>query len=249
MLDYYSIAKVASKSLNGHPGLLYLRETFKKRKRVLDVGCGEGSRMATLSTNFNECYGVDLNKTAVNLAKKIYPHLKFTMGNVENLEFEDESFDLVYSAFVIEHVVNYNKVISEMFRVCKKDGLIVILAPNYGAPNRRSPNSKENPIVKLIRGFVYDYFGNTETIKWTKVEPKKVYNRIDDDTSVEPYIGSLVRFFERTRYKIVKSSSLWELEQTSLNPRKILFKLLGKLKMYPFIYWGPQIFITIEKSQ
>ena len=46
------------------------------------------------------------------------------------------------------------------------------MAPNFGAPNRRSPNSIENKILKLVKGFFMDFCDNGKKINWKTVLPK-----------------------------------------------------------------------------
>ncbi len=226
---YYNIAAEASKKIDGHPGLERLRKICSQSKKVLDVGCGEGSRLNTLGGGT----GIDINRFAIEQAKKNYPKSDFKLASVEKLPFKDKSFNLVYSAFVIEHVQNPEKMLDEMIRVSSKH--VVILCPNYGAPNRRSPVSTENPIIKLVKGLFW--LPKPEILGWTKVTPRKKYLNIDDDTTVEPYLYSLIRYLEHKGLKIEEYSSLWELEPFTLNPRKLFFKLF-------FQYCGPQIFLV-----
>lgn len=226
---YYEIASQASKKIDGHSGLMKLCELCKKAEKILDVGCGEGSRLNAMGGGV----GIDINRFAVSQAKKKYPKSKFQIASVEKLPFADKSFDLVYSAFVIEHVNSPEKMLEEMIRVASKR--LVILCPNYGAPNRRSPVSTENPMFKLIRGLFWR--PNSNILGWTKVSPRKKYVNIDDDTTVEPYLLSLKRYLENKGLKIEECSSLWELEPPTLNFRKLFFKIFFK-------YWGPQIFLS-----
>jgi len=225
---YYDIAAEASKKIDGHRGLMKLQKLCKNAYKVLDVGCGEGSRLNVMGGGV----GVDINRFAIFQARKKYPKSNFQIASVEKLPFADKSFDLVYSAFVIEHVKSPEKMLGEMIRVTSKR--LVILCPNYGAPNRRSPVSVENPIIKLLKGVLPL---NSNTLGWTKVVPKQKYINIDDDTTVEPYLLSLKKYLENKGLKIEECSSLWELEPPTVNPRKLFFKIFFK-------YCGPQIFLS-----
>lgn len=49
----------------------------------------------------------------------------------DNLPFEDETFDFVFSKSVIEHIINPDHFIDEMYRVLKKGGKIIILTPDF----------------------------------------------------------------------------------------------------------------------
>lgn len=244
---YYALAAKTSKQIGQHPGLLYLQKIVGQSSKVLDVGCGEGSRLVTLLPPSQFGWGVDIDKYAINLAKKQYPDQHFLIYTGEKLPYKSGTFDLVYSAFVLEHVQNPANFLSEIIRVCRPGGMIIILCPNFGAPNRRSPNSIQNPIPKLFKGFINDFFG-TASFHWERVQPKPVYNLPDDDTTIEPYLLSLIRYLQSKKLIINAASSLWDLETPSLNPRKIIVKIFGQPGIFPFKYWGPQIFVSAIKT-
>ena len=242
---YYTIASEASQEIQGHPGLEYLQKEVGKVKNILDIGCGEGSKLNSIVSNHQNATGIDVSRYAINLAKKKYPQFNFIYQTNKKLPFKDWEFELVYSTFVLEHTQDHRLFLQEMIRVLKTKGKLVILCPNFGSPNRRSRYSVERPIKKLIKGFLKDF--SPSNLDWVKVKPKKKYLNIDDDTTVEPFLKDLKGFFQKNGFKILKYSSLWSLEPFSLNPRKLLFTFLGKLGIFPFKYWGPQIFITIQK--
>lgn len=238
--EYYRIAHEASLD-NTHPAILEIRRIATGSKRILDLGCGEGTRLGLLKTNA-EKVGVDINDYAINKAVKKYSGVEFLKADIEKLPFEKESFDLVYSVFVLEHVRQPEELLKEAVRVLKKGGTLIIGAPNFGSPNRRSPNSKEGKISKLIKGL---FVSSSTGLSWKRVEPRKGKYFIDADTVVEPNMVSLIKYLKHLRLKIVSASSLWEIDEFS--PKQLLFKILGRLKVYPFVYWGPQIFVTAKK--
>lgn len=245
-MNYYQISHSASEKIDSHPGLIYLQKLCLGSKKILDVGCGEGTRLNTLLPVGKTGTGVDPNQKAISQAKIQYPRLKFQVGFGEKLPYQDNIFDLVYSAFAIEHCDNPRQFIQEMVRVCQPGGLIVILAPNYGAPNRRSPNSVEDPVRKFINGLKADYVLNSD-LPWTAVKPQKSYTHIDVDTTFEPYLYSLLKFSRILNLTVEFSSSLWSLEPKTLNPRKLLLSTIGALNLFPFKYWGPQMFAVFNK--
>jgi SAM-dependent methyltransferase len=245
-MSYYRIAKKASSEIGHHPGLVYLKHLCQTAEKILDVGCGEGTRLNTLLPPGKKGWGVDPLATAINLAKNQYPKHHFRLGVGESLPYPNAGFDLVYSAFVIEHCVNPEKFITEMIRVCRPAGRIIILAPNFGAPNRRSPNSVENPYNKFFEGLLKDFFPHPG-LDWRQVTPQSSYSRIDADTTWEPYLYSLHLYLKSQKLIIDKASSLWELEPAQKQLRKIIFRKLGQLEIWPLRYWGPQIFVSAVK--
>ncbi len=243
MLDYYQTAKKASSSISGHPGLEKLSALCKEANKILDFGCGEGTRLNVLLKS-KTGYGVDTSSEAIKLAKSQYPQHKFTLIKPdETLPYPDNYFDLVYTTFVLEHTNDPESFINETIRV--SNSIVVFLCPNFGAPNRRSPNSIQNPVKKLIMGLFADFLPSN-SLSWTKVEPKNKYMQIDDDTTVEPYLHTLL-FYLQKKISIQHASSLWRIEEKSLNPRKLIFKCLGLLNIFPFKYWGPQLFVVGKK--
>jgi ubiquinone/menaquinone biosynthesis C-methylase UbiE len=246
MINYYKIAAEASSEIGSHSALLVLKKYCELKNRILDVGCGEGSRINTLLAQGKRGWGIDISPKAISIAKKKYPIHIFSVANAEKIPFSNNYFDLSYSAFALEHTKNPKQVISEMFRVTKPGGKVIILCPNYGAPNRRSPVSTENPLNKLLNGLIGDY-KFSKSLNWKFVNPKNTYNHIDDDTTVEPYLHSLLMYLSAQHITILRHSSVWDQEGTSSNPRKLIIKLLGRIGLFPFKYWGPQLFIVAQK--
>lgn len=245
--NYYEKAGEGSSDIN-HPAMEKLKELSKNSLDILDMGCGEGTRLAKIADNKTSVYGIDISKKAIEIAKKKYPKFNFFVGNLEKLPFSDEKFDLVYSAFVFEHLDNPEKVIKEGIRVLKKGSNMLIAAPNYGAPNRASPPFGGNRICKLITGFVKDFIPSKD-LSWHKVTPiadAKKYE-IDWDTTIEPYAGSLVRYLGSLGLTVTHCSTSWRMEKANASfPQKIIRKL-GEAGIYPFKNWGPHLVVVAWK--
>lgn len=246
MLDYYAVAGKASQTIDRHPGLLYLQELCRQGGKVLDVGCGEGSRLHTLLGRHGSGWGIDLNQKAICLARRRYPQYKFQLADAQANGLPADYFDVVYSAFALEHCQDPDRFISEMFRVCKPGGQVVILCPNFGAPVRRSPVSTQNKALKFLAGFFRDLFPPTG-LNWRRVIPSPNYTVIDSDTTIEPYLLSLVRYLRHHRCRIIQSSSLWVLADQPHDLFHYFLKYLGSRGLPPVTYWGPQMFVAASK--
>lgn len=112
----------------------FLKLLDKKYPKVLEVGCGKGyfSYVGALHHKFINCYGCDTFPDYQ--IKEIRSYVdSVVFKKIENnvLPFADNSFDLVFSMDVIEHVENDIKFIKENIRVCRKGGEIIIGTPNY----------------------------------------------------------------------------------------------------------------------
>ena len=90
--------------------------------RVLEVGCGGGQmRHWVQSKGWHYC-GTDVSKTRVNSDLQRFGGPDF-LSDAHNLPLADNSFDLVYSAAVTEHLAAPHLAIQEIFRVLKPGGL------------------------------------------------------------------------------------------------------------------------------
>ncbi len=247
--SYYKIAKEGSLA-KAHPSFLLINQYGESAKRILDIGCGEGTRLSLIKNNSAEKIGVDESYVAVALAKKQYPALKFTRTQ-NRLPFSDSDFDFVYSAFVLEHTKDPELFLKEAVRVLVPGGKLLLVAPNFGAPNRASPNNRSERIKKLFGGFKYDMMlsehTKIESLNWQKVIPQKKYTGIDADTTVEPYLLTLEKYLNNLGLRKLESSSLWNQEEKMRIPQ-IIFNILGQLKVYPFLYWGPHLLYVGEKT-
>jgi len=103
-------------------------------KKVLEVGAGAGTDFIQFARAGANLYGLDLTKKSVELIKKrlrVY-NLKGNVqqGDVENLPFSSNQFDLVYSWGVLHHTPNSEKAVKEIYRVLKPGGSIKIMVYN-----------------------------------------------------------------------------------------------------------------------
>ncbi|MDR2704760.1 MAG: bifunctional demethylmenaquinone methyltransferase/2-methoxy-6-polyprenyl-1,4-benzoquinol methylase UbiE [Planctomycetaceae bacterium] len=106
---------------------------------ILDVCCGTGDltlEFLKQTKRIKDCefYGIDFSSEMVNIGlRKIKTYqnngipIQFTVGDALNLPFESDSFAIVASAFGLRNVGNTEQGLSEMFRVCKPDGMIAVL--------------------------------------------------------------------------------------------------------------------------
>ncbi len=247
--NYYDKASAGSKS--GGRLQQILNRLSKKNTRILDVGCGEGTRLSNLIRKSSHLYGIDASEYAIRRAKKQYPDIHFKSGNAEDLSYKNESFDVVYSAYVLEHLSNPRAVIDEMVRVTKNDGTIVLAAPNYGSPNRSSPVYLGNRLVKLLKGFITDYMKqiNPDTdLNWEPVVPREDMYEMDTDTVVEPYARSLVSYLSFKGLTILEVNTCWEEELEGAKMQQKIFRKLAEWNIYPFVYWGPHILVVARKK-
>ncbi len=102
----------------------------KKDEKILDLGCGEGTLAKEIQNQGASVIGVDLSENMVIKAKENGIEA-FVMG-VTNLQFEDKTFDKVFSNAVLHWVKDLDKSAKEIARILKKNGKFVAEFGGYG---------------------------------------------------------------------------------------------------------------------
>lgn len=91
-------------------------------EKILEVGCNRGHNLRAISyCGQYDLYGIDINPYSILLARD-YKEINFTVGNISDILYKDNFFDLVMSVGVLIHIhpENLKEVIREILRVTKK---------------------------------------------------------------------------------------------------------------------------------
>ena len=94
----------------------------------LDIGSGTGELIQLVKSNFNvNCYAVDYIDTLMQIKNQ-----KVDITDLNNclLPYEDNFFDAITFTEVIEHLEDHRKILKEIHRVLKNDGILVVSTPN-----------------------------------------------------------------------------------------------------------------------
>ena len=162
-----------------------IADIIEKDKRVLDVGCGDGTLMKFLKDNKNiDCRGMEISKNKVQ--KCIEKGLTVIEGNAESdlIQFPNKSFDYAILSQTLQAFFNPELVINELLRVGKK-GIVTI--PNFGYWKVR--------LHLLIKG----------TMPITKTLPDEWHNTSNLHMCS---IKDFVYFAKNRNFKITKSLAL-----------------------------------------
>jgi SAM-dependent methyltransferase len=112
-----------------------------KGLRVLEIGCGLGTDGAQFAEAGAIYTGVDLTEAAIDLARKRFQLFdlpgEFRVADAENLDFADESFDVVYSHGVLHHTPDTAAAVAEVHRVLKPGGRAIVMLYHRGSYNYR----------------------------------------------------------------------------------------------------------------
>lgn len=127
---------------------------YVKEKITLDIACGTGygSRIL-LNRGAAKVTGLDTSIEAIEFANNRYKidGLEFRIGNILNIDFPENYFDVVVCFETIEHVNNQEKVFSELQRILKLKGLLIVSTPNrrITSPFRSINKPPSNPFHKV----------------------------------------------------------------------------------------------------
>lgn len=129
-----------------------------KGKRVLDLGCGYGEHCREYKKRGAEyVLGVDLSAKMLEVAKSENPDLDFVQGDISDLSFIEEKFDLVCSSLTFHYVEDFEKLMRQISGLLNKGGTLIF--------------SQEHPMTTApLNGY-----------SWTKDEEGRVlhYNLAD----------------------------------------------------------------------
>ncbi|MFX1501258.1 MAG: class I SAM-dependent methyltransferase [Promethearchaeota archaeon] len=131
------IGAMTSPTFGGWKGTDRLIELLKinemEKPKILEVGCSTGYITRYIAKKFNcEIIGIDVGKLVLEIAREEaqklnLTNINFQTGNVENLPFPNESFDIVFGEAITALVSNPIKVVEEYKRVLKPYGKIATL--------------------------------------------------------------------------------------------------------------------------
>ena len=134
--------------------------------KVLDVGCGAGFPAVFLAKRF-ELFGLDLSKNMLSIAEKRAKENKvkinFVQADSHLLPFKDNAFDGVYCKFAIWPLKEPKKAISEMVRVLKPDGRLVVVEVDRKKKGGYTPSLKAKLIYSVYRFFKYRILRQPDT--------------------------------------------------------------------------------------
>jgi len=111
----------------------------EKGSKILDVATGTGKQAFAFAEKGYDVTGIDLSEAMLKVANKKnrYKNVNFQVADATNLPFEDYSFDVASVSFALHDMplTIREKVLKEMVRVTKPEGMIVIV--DYALPRNR----------------------------------------------------------------------------------------------------------------
>ncbi len=102
---------------------------------ILELGCGYGRVLSALAHRVEEAWGIDSSAESLALAAERYPNLRLRQMDAVHLEFEDDTFDLVFGVqnFISACKVEPQQLLLEAMQVAKPGGRVILTsyAPQF----------------------------------------------------------------------------------------------------------------------
>lgn len=148
--------------------------------RTLEYGCGQGSAAFDLARSGADVIGIDISPVAVEqatargAAEGLSERLDFRVMDAENLDFPDDSFDVVCGSGILHHL-DLARSYAEIARVLKPGGTAVFTEPMGHNPainayRNRTPQLRtvdEHPLLMDDLELARRWFGDVDTVFWT----------------------------------------------------------------------------------
>lgn len=179
---------------------------FVRKGRILDVGAGRGEFLAKVKqANGWECFGTETSRYAVEFAKREFG-IMLSLGQLEDLEYPKESFDVVTFWHVLEHLPYPSRVIEEARSILNDKGFIFIAVPNDSWLGRR--HFFKNVFKRII---------NRLPIK-KKLKLKKMYPEINEEGNKHLFYftpRTLARLLKQCGFQVKKRSIDYDFAKAS----------------------------------
>lgn len=212
----------------------------------LNLGTGEGDYDRMMAGYCSELIGCDVNEEDLVHARSLNTgvlNLCYEVNNALALTYADNSFDLIVSCEVIEHVGMPEKMVQEMYRVMKPGGIAIMTFPSrefpvtYDPINRiwqlvRSDGSREFAIAQGAYAFGHEYLiGSADFKEWAT---NAGFEMVEFNGLSRHLVGLLEVYWTGLAQSIFKK-----------NARNVTADTVGGLKMRPSSTKAPLfVFIT-----
>ena len=135
MKNYLDVAYHKDKKVKSNYDQKFVDHLIKifelKAGKLLDIGCGTKRTMSLFKKRNFSVFGADILEYNDNQKNNNGFEIKYCNFENEKIQYEDNSFDIVFSKSVIEHVRNSANIFSEAYRVLKPGGVAIILTPSW----------------------------------------------------------------------------------------------------------------------
>ncbi len=203
--------------------------------KIFEIGVGLGAYLSRLEQDAKQAIGLDVEHERTLQAHQHVDQIICGVG--EFLPFPENSFDLIFSNEVLEHVVDDRKSIQEMVRAVKPGGRILIFCPNRGYPFETHgifwrgnykfgniplvnylPDPLRNKLVPHVRAYTRRQLKTLfEGLPVKVVQRNTIFGAYDNIIASRPGFGKFLRaflyFIEKTPLQVFGLSHFWVVEK------------------------------------
>lgn len=260
MREFYETSESYKDLLDAHDEV-YLRHYVElvtrfapSGSKILDLGCGNGISARLLNQTGFDVVGTDISLLFLEAARNWEnPKLRYEICDVLELPFDNDSFDVICSNELIEHLPDVETALTEMVRVVRKDGRIVLSGPNLCSPLtpfldwiRLLCGKSGRPVWGETKRQAFQQFKRNSGIyinkRFLTKTPHFIYrtpdlqaDAIGGDADSAYYANpiDLAQFFKLNGFSIVKKS--------------VGFGIKGRIIANMFPYISPYITMVVQK--
>lgn len=135
---------VSPLTVKRYRALLDKFEPYRKTGKILDVGCGTGAFLKEAKTRGWEVYGTEYTEKAIAICKSL--GINMQAGKLDPSLYEKDSFDVITSFEVMEHINNPQEEIQNIRQLLRPGGLFYFTTPNFNSLERYLLKGKYNII-------------------------------------------------------------------------------------------------------
>ncbi len=160
---------------------LIIKSLNNNKKKILDVGCGDGNPFAKKLIQKYDYFGVDISDYLIAIAKKNYGEEKFEVVDAEKLKIK-EKFDLIICFHSLWYIPGYLNCIKNMIKILKPNGYLIFDILNKNNQNNinhyREIVYETKGFGKLFRLFknIIKFFFKPGYTKWSDV----IHHKLND---------------------------------------------------------------------
>lgn len=160
--------------------------------RVLEIGCATGALTSYLADSGFHATGLDRSSAMIDHARKGHPHLDLRVGDATSLPYDEDAFDAVVAASVVNVVDDAKQVVSEMRRVCAPGGTVSVLVP--------SVDFTDEDLDALTETLGLTGFSRAALTKWHRGPTKQSGTQLDallrsvdlEPVAIRSYLGGML---------------------------------------------------------
>lgn len=143
---------------------IVLKPYIEKNMTFLDIGCATGLTVKIVNDYGGYGFGIDLDPDLVKWGKKIFKLKTLYVNNIENIDFKENYFDIIFMNHTIEHIFDLKNTLIRIKKILRIGGKLIIICPNY----------KRLIHPEKIGGDHVNYFNNQNLIKLMEQHKFKV---------------------------------------------------------------------------